>query len=71
MDQKTRCMQFLYNWVTKGHLSNLRKGMVEDLQAFMNDEISRDQAQKTAARIEAQQVTIVESVAKEFDKEQA
>jgi hypothetical protein len=54
MDQRTRCMQFLYNWVSKGHTSNLRKGMVEELQAFVNAEIANDQAQKMAARAEAQ-----------------
>lgn len=60
-DQRTRCMQFLYAWVTKGHLSNMRKGQVEELQAFLNSEIAQDQAQKTAARIEAQQDSIVGS----------
>ena len=55
MDQKTRCMQFLYKWVTKGHLSNLRKGMVEELEAFVADEQSRAQALQSAARMEAQQ----------------
>lgn len=55
MDQRTRCMQFLYNWVSKGHTSNLRKGMVEELQAFVNDEIAKDQANQTAARVQAQQ----------------
>lgn len=54
MDQRTRCMQFLYKWVTKGHLSNLRKGMVEELEAFVADEQARAQAQATAARVEAQ-----------------
>lgn len=53
MDQRTRCMQFLYAWVSKGHTSNLRKGMVEELQAFVNNEIANDQAQQTAARIQA------------------
>lgn len=64
-------MQFLYGWVTKGHTSNLRKGMVEELQAFVNAEIANEQAQRMAARAEAQQDTIVESVSSEFDKEKA
>lgn len=53
-DQRTRCMQFLYSWVSKGHTSNLRRGMVEELQAFVNAEIAQEQAQKTAARVEAE-----------------
>ncbi len=71
-DLKTRSMQFLYRWVTKGHLSNLRKGMVEELEAFVAEEQSLAQAQATAARIEAtksQESSIVDSVSKEFDKE--
>lgn len=54
-DQHTRCMQFLYSWISKGHTSNLRKGMVEELQAFVNNEIANDQAQRTADRVKAEQ----------------
>lgn len=54
MDQKTRCMQFLYKWVTKGHLGNIRKNMVEELEAFVADEQARAQALVSAARMEAE-----------------
>ena len=82
MDQKTRCMQFLYQWVSKGHMAHIRKNMVEELQAFVNEEISNDQAQRTAARIKAEQDreaeldreavggSIVDSVDSEFKKDQ-
>jgi len=70
MDQKTRCMSFLYKWVTKGHLSNLRKGMVEELEAFVAEEISTREIHRMAVQMQAQQEkTIVDSVSQEFDKE--
>lgn len=56
MDQKTRCMQFLYKWVTKGHLSNLRKGMVEELEAFLADELSQAELRRSANLMDAQRM---------------
>ena len=53
-DLRTRCMQFLYTWVTKGHASNMRKGMVEELEAFVNDELSARELQRSAAKMQAE-----------------
>lgn len=55
MDLKTRCMQFLYGWITKGHLSNLRKGTVEELEAFISEELSKRELARSAALMQAQQ----------------
>lgn len=54
-DLRTRCMQFLYKWVSEGKLSNMRKGQVEELEAFVSNELSSRELARSAAMMQAQQ----------------
>lgn len=65
MDLRTKCMQFLYKWVTEGKLSNMRKGQVEELEAFINNELSNKELQRSAALMQAQQQILQNTIEEE------
>lgn len=49
---KAKCLQFLYGQVSKGNMPQIRKGMVEDLEAFIEGMRSEEQAKQMAKRFE-------------------
>lgn len=49
---KSKCLEFLYNQVSKGNMPQIRKGMVEDLEAFVEGLKAKDQADQMAKRLE-------------------
>lgn len=55
MDLKTKVMQFLYKWTTEGKIPHIRKGMVEELEAFITDEQAKLEAERAAESMMAQQ----------------
>lgn len=53
-DIKTRCLEFLHAQVEKGAIPNIRKGMVTDLESFIEGLRAEEQAQQMAKRMEAE-----------------
>lgn len=51
-DIKSKCLEFLYGQVSKGNMPQIRKGMVEDLEAFVEGLRAAEQAQQMAKRFE-------------------
>ncbi len=49
---KSKCLEFLYSQVSKGNMPQIRKGMVEDLEAFVEGLKAKDQAEQMAKRLE-------------------
>lgn len=58
---KSKCLDFLYAQVTKGNMPQIRKGMVEDLEAFIEGLRAKDQADQMAKRLELDLEKKVES----------
>lgn len=51
-DTKSKCLEFLYAQVSKGNMPQIRKGMVEDLEAFIEGMRAEEQARAMAKRME-------------------
>ena len=49
---KSKCLEFLYNQVSKGNMPQIRKGMVEDLEAFVEGLKAQAQAEQMAKRLQ-------------------
>lgn len=49
---KAKCLQFLYGQVSKGNMPQIRKGMVEDLEAFIEGMRVEEQAEQMAKRMQ-------------------
>lgn len=56
MNLRDDCMKFLYSWVTQGKLSNIRKGQVEELEAFILSKLSEAEIKRAAAAMDAQRL---------------
>jgi hypothetical protein len=52
---KARCLEFLYGQLSKGNLSQIRKGMAEELEAFVEEIRADDQAKRISERVQGQQ----------------
>ena len=48
---KIKVLEFLYKWTQDSKLPHIRKGMVEDLEAFVLSFLNEAQAQQTANRV--------------------
>lgn len=53
MDLRTKCMQFLYKWVTDGKIPQIRKGQVEELQSLILNELAAAEIAKSTAKMMA------------------
>ena len=51
-DTKSKCLEFLYAQVSKGNMPQIRKGMVEDLEAFIEEMRADEQAEQMAKRMQ-------------------
>lgn len=40
---KTKALAFLYKWVSEGKIPHIRKGMTEELEGLINQELSQVQ----------------------------
>lgn len=49
---KSKCLDFLYAQVSKGNMPQIRKGMVEDLEAFVEGLKAQAQAEQMAKRLQ-------------------
>lgn len=49
---KSKCLEFLYAQVSKGNMPQIRKGMVEDLEAFVEGLKAQAQAEQMAKRLQ-------------------
>lgn len=49
---KNRCLEFLYAQVSKGNMPQIRKGMVEDLEAFIEGIRAEDQSKRITDRMQ-------------------
>lgn len=49
---KSKCLEFLYSQVSKGNMPQIRKGMVEDLEAFVEGLKAQAQAEQMAKRLQ-------------------
>lgn len=49
---KSKCLDFLYAQVSKGNMPQIRKGMVEDLEAFVEGLKAQTQAEQMAKRLQ-------------------
>lgn len=54
MNLKQHILDFLYNQVQKNNIPQIRKGMVEDVEAFILTLIAQEEARQAAFRMEAQ-----------------
>ena len=53
-DLKVKCLEHLYSQISEGNIPNIRKGMVEDLEAFIESIRAEEQARQMAKRMEAE-----------------
>lgn len=51
-DIKAKCLTFLYAQVSKGNIPQIKKGMVEDLEGFIEGIKAEEQAQAMAKRMQ-------------------
>jgi hypothetical protein len=48
---KTKALEFLYKWTQEAKVPHIKKGMAEDLEAFVLCFLSEAQAHQTANRV--------------------
>ncbi len=51
MDLKTKSLQFLLEWINKNHIPSIRKGMVEDLERFVTENVAKAEVQGAVDRM--------------------
>jgi hypothetical protein len=51
-DIKSKCLEFLYAQVSKGNMPQIRKGMVEDLELFVENIRANDQSKRIVDRMQ-------------------
>ena len=54
-DLKSKCLAFLYAQVSKGNVPQIKKGMVEALEAFIEGLKADEQAKQMAKRMQLEQ----------------
>lgn len=64
-DLKSKCLDFLYEQVSKGYMPQIRKGQVEDLLSFIESLRAEEQAKQMAKRMQLE----AQAVAKEAGNE--
>jgi len=52
-DVKPKALEFLYKWVSENKIPQIKKGMVEDLEALINSKLAEAEYNKTASRMQA------------------
>lgn len=52
-DTKVKALEFLYNWTNRNVISQVKKGMVEDLEAFVLGIIAEEASKRSAIRMKA------------------
>lgn len=60
-DIKAKGLEFLYAQVAKGNIPHIKKGMLEDLIAFVESIKAEEQAQQMAKRMLAQEQAVKEA----------
>jgi hypothetical protein len=60
-DIKAKGLDFLYAQVSKGNIPQIKKGMLEDLLAFIEGIKAEEQAQQMAKRMLAQEQAVKEA----------
>lgn len=53
-DLKARVLEFLYKWTTDGKLAHLRRGMVEEMEGFVLNEIDTVNMRQVADKMATQ-----------------
>lgn len=51
MDLRTKSLQFLLEWINKNHIPSIRKGMVEDLEKFVTENVAKAEMQGAVSRM--------------------
>jgi hypothetical protein len=54
MNTKQKILEFLYSQIQKNNIAQIRKGMVEDFEAFILTVMADIEAHRAAQRMEAQ-----------------
>jgi hypothetical protein len=52
-DLKAKALEFLYRWVSENKIPQIKKGMVEDLEALIDNQLAEAEYSKTASRMQA------------------
>lgn len=52
-NSKTKVLSFLYKWVNDGKIAHIRKGMVEELEQFLTQQLSQAQIDQITQSMQA------------------
>jgi hypothetical protein len=50
---KSKALEFLYQWTNRNVIAQVKKGMVEELEAFVLSVMAEDASQRSALRMKA------------------
>lgn len=50
---KTKALEFLYGWTNRNLIPQIKKGMVEELEAFILSVMADDASRRSAIRMQA------------------
>ena len=53
---KSISLEFLYRWVSEGKIPHIRKGMTEELEALINQELSKAQISQVVESMQAKKM---------------